>query len=122
MFAAIVMHRVPAGHILLCAKPASLYLEWYSSMTLFVLVVLGLDDRNRNVRLVIENVIGAFGLAASVQLATDDDATFGEGDLFADLGVQVPAGSDDGWCDVFAANVALCQLLLIQDGSLFWLG
>ena len=43
-----------------------------------VVVVLGLDDGDRDVRLVVENVVGALGLAAGDQLAADDDAALGE--------------------------------------------
>ena len=48
-------------------------------------VVLGLDQRQRNVRLVIEDVVGAFRLAARNQLAAHDDPALGEADLLADL-------------------------------------
>ena len=50
-----------------------------------VVVVLGLDDGERDVRLVVEDVVGALGLAARDQLAADDDPALGEADLLADL-------------------------------------
>ena len=86
-----------------------------------VFVVLGFDDGNRDIGLVVQNVIGALGLTARVQLAAHDDTPFGEGDFFADLGVQIPTGLNDGWCDVFAANISLGQVLLIQSDSPFLL-
>ena len=43
-----------------------------------VVVVLGLDQRERDVGLVVEDVVGALGLAAGDQLAADDDAALGE--------------------------------------------
>ena len=56
-----------------------------------VVVVLGLDDGDRDVRLVVEDVVGALGLAARDQLAADDDPALGEADLLADLRHLVPA-------------------------------
>ena len=46
----------------------------------------------RDVRLVVEDVVGALGLAAGDQLAADDDAALGEADFLADLRHLVPAG------------------------------
>ena len=57
-----------------------------------VVVVLGLDQRERDVRLVVEDVVGALRLAAGDQLAADDDAALGEADLLADLQHLVPPG------------------------------
>ena len=50
-----------------------------------VVVVLGLDEGDGDVRLVVEDVVGALGLAAGDQLAADDDAALGEADLLANL-------------------------------------
>ena len=41
-------------------------------------IVLGLDQRERDVGLVIEDVVGALGLAAGDQLAANDDPALGE--------------------------------------------
>ena len=57
-----------------------------------VVVVLGLDDRDRDVGLVIEDVVGPLGLAARDELAANDDPAVGEGDLLADLQHRIPAG------------------------------
>ncbi len=46
----------------------------------------------RDVRLVVEDVVGPLGLAAGDQLAADDDAALGEADLLADLRHLVPPG------------------------------
>ena len=59
-----------------------------------VVVVLGLDQRDRDVRLVVEDVVGPLGLAAGDQLAAHDDAALGEADLLADLRGFIPAGLD----------------------------
>jgi hypothetical protein len=53
-------------------------------------VVLDLDDRDWDAA-VVQDEIGALGLAAGDQLAADDDAALGEVDLAADLGDLVPA-------------------------------
>ena len=46
-----------------------------------VVVVLGLDDRDRNIRLVVEDVVSELGLAPRDHLASDVDLTLGEVDL-----------------------------------------
>jgi Holliday junction resolvase-like predicted endonuclease len=53
-------------------------------------VVLGLDHREREVGLVVEEVVRLLGLAPLHRLATHDDPALGEVDLLADLGHQVP--------------------------------
>ena len=50
----------------------------------------------RDVGLVIEDVVGALGLAAGDELAADDDAALGEADLLADLQHPVPARAFHG--------------------------
>ena len=56
-------------------------------------VVLGLDDRERNVGLVVEDVVGPLAPPARHQLAPDDDAPLGEAHLLADLMHLVPPGA-----------------------------
>ena len=51
-------------------------------------VVLGLDQRERDVRLVVEDVVRPLGLAACDQLAAHDDAALGEADLLANLSIS----------------------------------
>lgn len=53
--------------------------------------VLRLDQGQRNVWPVVEDVVCALGLALGVDLAPDDQAPSGEGGLLPDLRVQVPA-------------------------------
>ena len=79
-----------------------------------VLVVLGLDDREGNVGLVVENVVGALGLATCDQLAADDDAALGETDLLADLVHFVPAGAAEGGRDELGADVAFGEASLVH--------
>jgi hypothetical protein len=56
-----------------------------------VAVLLGLDQGDRNVRLIVENVVGSLGLAPRDELASDDDPTAGECDLLANLQHLIPA-------------------------------
>ena len=79
-----------------------------------VVVVLGFDERDGDVRLVIEDVVGALGLAAGDQLAADDDAAFGEADLPANLRGFVPPGLYDGGGDVLGADVGFAERLLVR--------
>lgn len=79
-----------------------------------MLVVLGLDDGQRQVGLVVEDEVGAARLAPGMQPATDDDAALGEGNLLADLGVQVPARLDDGRRDELGADVPFGEVLLVH--------
>ena len=79
-----------------------------------VVVVLGLDQRERDVRLVVEDVVGALGLAAGDQLAADDDAALGEADLLADLRHLIPARLAHGGRDELGADVAFAEGFLVH--------
>ena len=73
-------------------------------------IILGLDQGDGDIGLEVENVISAFGLAPRMDLAAHDDAALGEGDLFANLGVQIPAGPEKGGRDEFGADVPFREL------------
>jgi hypothetical protein len=77
-------------------------------------VDLGLDHRQRQVGLVVEDEVGAAGLAAAVELAAHDDAAAGEGDFLAHLAVQIPAGLHERRDEVLGADVPLGQRLLVR--------
>ena len=77
-------------------------------------VVLGLDQRDRDVRLVVENVVGPLGLAARDQLAAHDDPALGEIDLLANLHHLVPPGALDGRQDELRADVAFGEASLVH--------
>ena len=79
-----------------------------------VVVVLGLDDGDRDIGLVIKDVIGALGFAAGNELAANDDAALGEGDLLADLHHPVPARAFHGGADELGADVALAEVFLVH--------
>ena len=76
-------------------------------------VVLGLDQRNGNVGLVIEDVIGTLALAPADQLATHDDPALGEADFLADLQHLIPSGLAQSGCDEFCADVAFGEAFLV---------
>ena len=78
-----------------------------------VVVVLGLDDGDRQVGGVVEDVVGALLLAARVQLATHDDAALGEGDFLPYLRGEIPARPLQGGGDVLGADVALGEVFLV---------
>ena len=79
-----------------------------------MVVVLGFDEGDGDVGLVVENVVGALGLAAGDQLAADDDPAFGERDLLANLGQDIPARLLDGGRDELRADVAFAEVLFIH--------
>ncbi|MBR0977409.1 transposase [Bradyrhizobium diazoefficiens] len=54
--------------------------------------VYSLDQRQRDVRLVVEDVVSALGLPTGDQFAAHDDAALGKADLLADLQYFVPPG------------------------------
>lgn len=77
-----------------------------------VVVLPGLDQGNRKV-LVIENVtarLAWLGLASRDQLATNDDAPFGEKDFTTNLECIIPSSLNDGWRDVLGANIRFAQV------------
>jgi hypothetical protein len=69
-------------------------------------IVLCLDQRQRNVRLEIEDVVGAFCLAAPDHLAAHDDSPLGEAHSLADLRHLIPPRLPQGGRDELCANVA----------------
>ena len=48
-------------------------------------IVLGFDEGQRDIGLIIEDIVGALGLAAADQLAAHNDAPLGEADFLANL-------------------------------------
>ena len=48
-------------------------------------IVFRLDERDGNVRLEVENIVGELGFATGDQFAADDDPASREVDLLADL-------------------------------------
>jgi hypothetical protein len=71
-----------------------------------MIVVLRLDQRDRDIRLVIENKVGLLGLAARDQLAAHDDPALSKIDLLPNLQHLVPAGTLNGRQDELGGDVA----------------
>ena len=86
-----------------------------------VVVVLGLDDGDRDVRLVVEDVVGLLGFAALDRLAADDDPALGEVGLLADLGHHVPLAAvraDERGRDELGADVRFGEGFLVHALSI----
>lgn len=56
-------------------------------------IAFRLDERNGDIRLVIEDIVGAFGLPTSHELAPDDDPPFGKPDFLTNLRQLVPSSA-----------------------------
>jgi hypothetical protein len=82
-----------------------------------MVVVLRFDQRQRNARLVIEDVVGLPGLATFDELAANDDPALREVHLFTNLRHEVPTCGPAGQCrrDVLGSNVGFGQVLLVHD-------
>jgi hypothetical protein len=79
-----------------------------------VVVVLGLNDGDRDIGLVIKDVIGPLGLATGNELSPNDDAALGEGDLLADLHHPVPPRALHCGAYELGADIALAQVFLVH--------
>ena len=82
-----------------------------------VVVVLGLDDGDRDVGLVEEKVVGLLGFAALDRLAANDDAALGEVVLLPNLGHHipfVPALADKCGRDELGADVRFGEAFLVH--------
>ena len=79
-----------------------------------MLVVLGLDNGDRQIGLVVEDVVCPARLASAMQLAAHDDAALGEGNLFAHLALDVPTRLLHCRGDELGANVPLAERLHVH--------
>jgi hypothetical protein len=79
-----------------------------------VIVVLRLDDGDRNIGLVIKDVIGVLGFAAGDELSSDDDASLGKVDLLAYLHHPFPTRSFHCEADELGADIALAEVFLVH--------
>jgi hypothetical protein len=86
-----------------------------------VIVVFGFDDRQRNIRLVIENVIRALLCAARIEFASHEDATLGERYFFSNLRIAIPACNiNKRGCDELCADIAFAESFPVGDVQLVW--
>ncbi|MDT4838060.1 hypothetical protein FQZ97_718060 [compost metagenome] len=79
-----------------------------------VLVVLGFDNCDGQVGLVIKNEVSAAGLATAMQLAAHDDAALGKADFLAHLFLDVPTGLLNGRGDELGADIPLGKRFLVH--------
>jgi hypothetical protein len=77
-----------------------------------VVVVLGLDQRDRHIRLIVENEVGLLRLTARHEL---DDPALGEIDLLPNLHHLIPAGALDGRQNELRADIPFGQGPLIHE-------
>ena len=77
---------------------------------------IGLDQCQRDVGLIIEDIVGPLGLTASDKLAANDDAALGEADLLADLRHHIPSRLPQSWRDELGADVTFAEASLVHDG------
>ena len=79
-------------------------------------IVLRFYDGQRDISLVIENVVRAFLLATAVELAMDQNFAFREREFFSNLGVATPSCClNDSRSDVLGADIALSKVLFFES-------
>ena len=79
-------------------------------------IVLRFNDGQRDISLVIKNVIRAFLLTTTVELAVDKNFAFSEREFFSNLRVSTPSCSiDDSRSDVLGADIALSKILFVEN-------
>jgi hypothetical protein len=79
-----------------------------------VVVVLGLNDRERDTGFEIKKIVSPLWFPARGTLATHNDPAFGEGHLLADLAHYVPIGGDQRRGDELGTYVALAEGFLVH--------
>ena len=82
-----------------------------------VRVVLCLNNRNGNVRLVVEDVIGPFPTAPSMEFPSDIDATVREFYFSTNLKILIPTGRNDSRGNELRANIALSEGFFVQKNA-----
>ena len=79
-----------------------------------MVVVLGFDDGEREVRLEVENVVGPLLLSPLDRSTLDDHPAGSDRLLLAELRLHVPPGIHDGRRDELRADIALAQSFLVE--------
>jgi hypothetical protein len=77
-------------------------------------IVLGFDDGEGDIGLVVEDIVGALGFAAAHQFAAHNDPALGEAEFLADLQHFIPAGLAERWGDEFGADIAFGESALVH--------
>ena len=86
-----------------------------------MVVVLGFNDRDRQIRSVVQDVVGPFRFPPLDGFAFNNDLSGSERNFLANLRLQVPPGPSDRRCDELCADVSLAECLFVDShrGS-FW--
>ena len=71
-----------------------------------VIVVLCLDDGDRDIGLVVENVVSPLPCPTGMEFPSDLNPPIREADFFANLGIDVPTRRHEIGCDELGADVA----------------
>jgi hypothetical protein len=79
-----------------------------------VVVVLGLYDRERNVGLVVKDVIHPLLGSTGMNFSTHIDATIGEAHFLANLSLQIPSSRHKAGGDKFRADIAFAERFFIH--------
>lgn len=79
-----------------------------------VAVVLGLNNRDGDIGLIEEHVVSPLVPGAGMELTTHNHPTLGEGELFPDLGGNIPARLLQCRRDELGADIAFGELLLVH--------
>ena len=79
-------------------------------------IVLRFDDGQRDISLVVKNIIRAFLLSTSVEPSVDNNSAFSKRQLFSELRVSIPpCRLDDSRSDVLRADIALGKILFVEN-------
>ena len=79
---------------------------------------LGLDQPQRNVRLLVEDVVGPLCMTPTDELAAHDDVALAEAHLLADLQHLFPPGLAQRGRDELRAHLAFGEASLVHAGHL----
>ncbi len=93
------------------------YMRWLFFEDAPVVRVLRLDDRDREVGPVVEDVVGELRLAAADELAADDHAPLREVDVLPDLNLYVPPRPRDRGGDELRTDVALGERSFVHRAA-----
>ena len=79
-----------------------------------VFVVLRLDDSQRDIGLVVKQIVCALSLSSGGDISADDDTTVREVVLHADLLLPVPASALNGWGNKLKFDVLLSHFMFFH--------
>lgn len=82
-----------------------------------MVVVFGFYNCDRDIRFVIEDIIGTLVLVPHHRFTPNDDAALGKGDFFANLGLQIPSRLNEGRRDELGADVPFAEGITVNLGS-----